>query len=747
MRWSLCCGEHFCAMRFRLTLLMWAASLGVYAQFQYALDQSIPVQASSNELAFPWAGGLNGVQANNVDLDGDGQEDLLLYEKSVDKYWTFLRQDNAWKYAPEFESLLPTDVSSFVLLRDYNCDGRKDLFTFNSNVNGISVYQNTTAPGERISFEKVRIYISTTRSFTEILLSKGFTSQVNILPGVQDIPNIADMDGDGDLDILNMRFVNPSTAEYHQNFSMELYGRCDSLVFERQTQRWGDWQECSCGVFAFGTECPSGGRTQHTGGKALLTLDVDNDGDNDVLFSEEQCPRIYLLRNQGNADNPVFTNAELFPTTNPVGFNSFPAPSWADLDFDGVPDLLASPNLNGRVSFSNNFQQSLWQYKNTGSAAQPSFVLSTQDFLQNEMIDVGDNSAPAFADADGDGDLDMFIGSYSSPDFFGRIAFYENTGTASAPAFNLVTNNWLLNDLVPLYNIKPQFADINADGRIDLAFTATHFNTGNTTLYFIPNRSGSALQFSLNDLESLDFNIASTENILLVDVNDDGALDLLIGRLNGAVEFRQNTGGPGSTSSYALVSNAFLGLGPSVARPNSTFAAADLDADGGVDLVIGNQRGQISIIPNFKSAEINPAPLTDIVFDQFSEIYTSRSFGGRTWPAVANLFNANKPAIVVGNATGGLYLLKSQTGAELPDNPVITLFPNPLPYGTSLKVRADRPVSMEVFTIMGQQLNSAISIPANQNFEVNIQNLASGLYIARFRAGSRYISQRFLVLR
>jgi len=729
-------------------LLSWACLVTnvLLAQFQYDVNQSIPVQAQ-DALSFPWAGGFNGAQVNTVDLNGDNQNDLVIYDKSVDKFSTFLRASNQWQYAPEFERLLPADVSAFVLLRDYNCDGKKDLFTFNTTVNGISVYRNTSAPGENISFSKVRIFIANTQTYTDILLSKGFTSLVNILPGVEDVPNITDMDGDGDLDILNMRFVNPSTAEYHQNFSMERYGKCDSLVFERQTQRWGDWQECSCGVFAFGTTCPPGGRTQHTGGKSLLALDVDNDGDQDVLFSEEQCSRIYLLTNQGNKDNPVFTGAQIFPSSNPVNLASFPVPSLEDVTFDNVPDLLASPNLNARVVFSNNFQQSLWIYNNAGTAQLPSFTFNRRNFLQDEMIDIGDNSVPAFADADNDGDLDMFIGTYTSGEFYGRIWHFQNVGTPTLPSFQLASDNWVLNDLLPFFNVKPQFADMDADGKLDLVFTATQFNTGASGLYYIPNRGSDAMQFSTANLVAIEVALAATENVLVVDVNSDGALDLLIGRADGSLEYRRNTGSPGSVTSYALISTNFLGFGSSVSRQNLALAVADLDADGNEDLVAGDQRGTLAIFSNFRQAGANPTPERDVIFDPLSETFYAKPLGGRIWPSFANLFNTSKPAIVVGNAAGGLYVLTNRITSELPPDPVITIFPNPVPLSESMKVKADRPVSMEVYSLLGQQLSTSLPIPANQEYPVELRNLSSGIYIARFSAGGKTYSQRFVVLR
>ncbi len=47
--------------------------------------------------------------------------------------------------APDYESLFPSDVLNWILLRDFNCDGQKDIFT--GDIFGMKVYKNTTPPG------------------------------------------------------------------------------------------------------------------------------------------------------------------------------------------------------------------------------------------------------------------------------------------------------------------------------------------------------------------------------------------------------------------------------------------------------------------------------------------------------------------------------------------------------------------------------------------------------------------------
>ena len=401
-------------MRYKLfkvrLLLFLLFPFSLSAQFTYRIDQSIPVEVNGKTLLNPWAGGLNAAQINTLDLNADGQEDLVIFDKMASKISTFIAQNKTYHYAPEYEVLFPAEISTFMVLRDYNCDGKKDLFTFGQI--GVLVFQNTTSTGQALSWKKLKFYNSDTGLKSDVLLTRGFSGKINLLPGTNDLPNFKDMDGDGDLDVLNMRFVSPSTAEYHRNFSMERYGRCDSLDLERQTQNWGGFLECSCGKIAFnGQTCAQiGGRTDHTGGKVLLTLDVDNDGDQDLLFSEETCSRLYFMENQGTTAAPALNNFSIFPATNPVGILFYPGAYLEDVDFDGKNDLLASPNLYARSALDNNFQKSIWFYKNTGTNQLPGFTFTKDNFLQEDIIDIGDNATPTFTDIDGDGDEDLFVG-------------------------------------------------------------------------------------------------------------------------------------------------------------------------------------------------------------------------------------------------------------------------------------------------------------------------------------------------
>ncbi len=706
------------------------------AQFTYEFNQDIGVEVDGKLLRLPWAGGLNSVQVNTMDLNGDSKQDLVLFDRTANKLITFLNQNNQFVFAPEYEALFPAEVTQWILLRDFNCDGKKDIFS--SDPFGIVVFVNTTRSGEKLTW----------RSFNPgfPLLTKGFTGNINLKVNESDIPAIDDVDGDGDLDILNVRFVGIGTVEWHKNLSKERTRSCDSLQLERVTQNFGNFEECNCGVFAFGKTCAqlNGGRTQHAGGKALLSLDLNNDGDREILFSEEDCARVYMLENKGTKDDALMTTAVPYPISNPIAFINFPATYAEDVDLDGLKDLIASPNIYRRDFLNVDFKNSMWFYKNTGTNQLPQFTFQKRDFLQEEMIDVGDYAVPAMIDADGDGDHDLFISNYINSNYSSAITFFENIGTVNQPKFKFITSDYLDLSLSNYYNLKLQFADINGDRIQDLVFTGTNAKNNYTELLFAPNRSANSLDFSGQTLQSTNFIIEQSENILVVDINQDGLADLLVGKSNGAIEFWKNQG-PSGEFNYSLEDESYNGLGPSIERQSPAMATGDLDADGRGDLIVANQKGFLSVYGDFRAQNPNVEPVKNLIYNPQTETYEAKNLGGRGWPIIANLFNTDKPSIMVGNTLGGIHILKNDGGKDLPEEPVIDLFPNPVMKQGEFKIKADRNVIVQFYTVLGQKISEPYFIPAYQEYPIIISGLPSGIYIARFSANGKTVGKKFIV--
>jgi FG-GAP-like repeat len=716
------------------------------AQFRYQLDNSIPVTGESGSpIRFPWGGGLNSVQVNTIDLNEDGEEDLVIFDRMGDIVLTFVRGDNEYRYAPEYEILFPDGITNWLLLRDFNGDGRKDIFT--GDALGVKVFTNKTQPGGPLTWQQFMFFANGASSKSPVILTKGNTQKIVLQTSYDDLPSISDADDDGDLDIFITRFQN-STIEYHQNYSMEKGFNRDSLDFERRTNTWGNVRECGCGEFAFnGDDCNISGREDHAGGKSLFAFDADNDNDLDMLFSEAECDQLFLFENTSGSNDPMavaFNTAVPYPGS--FSIVNFPAPYFEDLDFDGVADLLVSPNLFAREFTETNFKESVWFYKNTGTQAEPEFG-TPQNFLQPEMIDVGDNAVPAFFDIDNDGDQDLFIGCYSNNSTStGSVYFFENTGTAVAPEFTFITDNYRSLASLNMLNVKPMFADMNGDSKTDFVFTAQSAAT--TQLYYILNTGTSVPDFSGSIISSGFFLPWRDENLTIADVDEDGKKDLIIGRLNGALQYWRNTGTVASPT-YALENENFLSLSSTVLRQNPSIVTGDLNKDGKDDLIYGDQTGKLTIISKYKEVPDASGSRTELVYNPTLDDYIAQNLGGRVWPTITNLFGNQKPEIVAGNILGGLRILKSRvftTGvSEETAAPVIQVYPNPVLSTELLTVKVDAPAELQLITVLGQPVGYPVQLAAGEPFSSVLAPQLKGVYLLRFMIRGKAYTRKIVI--
>ena len=131
--------------------------------------------------------------------------------------------------------------------------------------------------------------------------------------------------------------------------------------------------------------------------------------------------------------------------------------------------------------------------------------------------------APAFGDLDGDGKLDIVMGSFSA-----KMAWYRSDGTGAAPHFTIVDS--VLVEITRGSNTTPALGDVDGDGDLDL-----FVGEASGTLNFYRNDGGpSRPLFTLvSDVyDSIDVGRRSAP--ALVDIDRDGDLDLLVGRMTAA---------------------------------------------------------------------------------------------------------------------------------------------------------------------------------------------------------------------
>ena len=720
-------------------------------EFGFRLDTVSVVGPDNKPMLNPWTGGLNGCQFSTMRLNNDSTDDLVVFDRSAGRVLTFVADQKRWKHAPEYEALFPDDLANWMLLVDYDRDGRKDLFTY--AVQGLRVFKNV-ADGTRFRWQLSQDNVRT----------EGFSGSVNLLVAASDIPAITDLDDDGDVDVLTFD-QSGNFVEFHKNLAIEQTGRNDTFAFKRMGLCWGNFIKEHCNDFKFGFDCSGGingraarqeatARIQHAG-NAILVQDFNNDGRKDLLFGHISCNNIAFLKNAAGNNNANITAFEAnFPVKNPIDMVVFPAAFLEDVDFDGVKDLLVSPNTSGNEKNDMNLQKSIWLYKNAGSDKASDFDLKQKDFLQNQTIDVGENAAPALADYDGDGDLDLFVGNQSLRGALGlraNVGLYQNTGTPTRPRFEWRTDDFLgLSEKNQLFNIKPFFADINSDGTLDYGWVASSFK--GMEIKYIPNRGarGRAFEVTLADTIQLQrpARMANGENVLFYDVDTDGKTDLLLGKNFGSVEYYRNTTG-GNRPKYELQNETFAGFDVDFNNRSPAMLVADLNSDQKNEFIVGNGEGTLRVFKNFSAQNVPQKTDSSLIFNDLEQKFRPARLGKALQIAVGDLDGDQLPDLVVGTNAGGLRLLKNVAiNKNQSPSTAQTALVYPNPADRFVYVRAPFGGFAEVFGTTGQRVTLATAFEANVETALDLTSVPLGIYFVRLTDGlGRATTHKVLVFR
>jgi hypothetical protein len=734
-----------------LFTLLFIANNALLAQFIFKPAQ-VPVMQNGKLLKTPFAGGINAAQYGKVDLTGDGVEDLVIFDRAGNKFTTYIAENNQWIYSPDHAALLPSGIENWIVFADYNCDGKKDIFTWTTF--GMKVLKNISV-GAQVKWEEV----------ANPLFTQGFSTMTNLQVNMTDIPAIVDLDGDGDLDILVFNFAAGNYIEFHKNLSMENNGNCNELTYKRVGVSWGDFTECSCNKFGFGERCDAGQafedmeedldddvkRIMHAAGKALLALDMNGNGVKDLILGMEDCNELYQLNNHGTKDDALIrSHTNLFPNENaPAAFYTFPAAFYEDIDFDGINDLLVSTNLALNPDGMMDLTNTSWLYLNKGQNDNPDFQFVKKNFLQEQMIDIGSHAVPAFIDIDGDGDLDLIIGQRGRNEggsFSSSLVLFENTGTPESPSLELKNNDYLNIKSLGLYNIKPQVIDINADGKADLVFSATNFNNHRTSIYYLLNKSNSPVpKFEIQDLKQLDFLIHFSESFVLNDIDNDGKIDLLHARSTGRIDYYKNKGTVASPQ-FELEKAAILGLSVDFSRANPIITVADIDRDGKEELILADRSGIVKIFTFFKNQlDGSPTPEINIFDNKLIGQNSFSNFGFAANIAIGDLFGDGYPAMMVGTQQGGLLLFRNDSHLNDDDFKLqVKVFPNPA--NSYLNIRVNDQARAEIYNSLGQRVHEISILEKGAIFNLDTSAFQEGLYILKiFGQSKKSAASRFIV--
>ena len=662
-------------------------ALNTQAQVTLLRYDSILVKKNATEyFRNPWGGGLNSPQFSPIDLNGDGIKDLFVYERDVAEkngsVLTFLNGGNAdsidYTYAPEYQSKFP-GILNWVLLADYNCDGREDIFTWMPG--GIKVYRNDYDTVSGLSFT---LASETNAPWSPALTTTGFTGPSNLYVSQFDLPAISDIDDDGDLDILCFCLACES-VEFNRNYSMENYGTCDSLEYVIENKCWGEFAEdVFNNTINLGVTCKTGktggntGELKHPGGSSMLALDMDGDQDKELVISNIASNQMNLLINGGDINNAsMVTVTSNFPSnSSKVDISVFPAAYYLDVDNDGLKDLIAAPNTTGSVR---NFN-SAWYYQNQGLANAPIFTFMQNDFMQGEMIEVGEGAYPVFFDHNADGLLDLVLGNFgywnNSGTFSGELSLYQNIGTTAMPEFELITRDYHGFSSLGLNGLYPTFGDLDGDGDSDMIL-----GEYDGKLHYFDNTSGAGntAAFTLTEANYKGIDVGQFATPQLVDVNRDGDLDLIIGERGGKIEYYENIGTPLSPNFDSIPTNDFFGgvdMMPSCCTGYNVPFLTPIDTSGEYYLFTAGEDGWIHLYGDIESDLAGTFGLADSMVGNVD-------LGLRTSISGADINGDGVLDLVIGNYRGGVEIFTLEGSAIIgisalnkPYSP-LSLYPNP----------------------------------------------------------------------
>ena len=570
--------------------LMWLAILPWPAVAQFGSRHVVSSQA------------IGAARVYAADLDNDGDEDIISASSADNKIAWFENLDGYGSFGSE-RIISTASVKVYALhVADIDGDGNQDVLSASQGDNVVAWYRNSGGG----SFD-VR----------QIVSSEAFVAQSVFA---------ADIDMDGDLDVLSASRDDDRIAWYENTDGAGVFGPLQVIsstaerahtVFAADLDGDGDpdvlsaselddkiaWYENTDGAGAF-----SGERILSSNANAardVLAADLDGDGDMDVLSAAAGDNKISWHRNKDGAGD--FTG-EIVITTSASFVQDIHV---ADIDLDGDLDVLSAstndskiawyPNLDGAGTFgpqkiidptvsgavsvfvanldgdddldvlsASSFDNEIAWYE---SFAGPGRVRFGVTHTVSEIGESYGAHAVHASDLDGDGDLDVLSASYNDS----KIAWYPNDRGEMGEQRVISAAASGARDVAA--------ADIDGDGDNDVISASG----GDNAIKWYENIDGLG---SFDGLQVITINAENAYAVHTDDLDGDGDIDVLSASFDdNTIAWYENLDGKGTFSELKTISKATQGA--------IDVFSEDIDGDGDPDVVAASSfDGTISWFEN-----------------------------------------------------------------------------------------------------------------------------------------------------
>ncbi len=291
----------------------------------------------------------------------------------------------------------------------------------------------------------------------------------------------------------------------------------------------------------------------------------------------------------------------------PIKVNQYSCPHLVDWNGDGIPDLVV-----GEKAADNTGRIRLW--RNDGSHSSPRFSYvgeASKEGGGSVLVTAGGclGAYPRLVDWDGDGRPDLLVGLAD-----GTVDWHRNVGTSATPLFSLVgkvmAGDTSKNPIAVGARAAFEVVDWNNDGAVDLLVGGLD---GAVRLY--RNRAAAGAEPDLRSPRLLEAGGSSLSvpggraSVAVVDLDADGRQDLLLGNTNGEIYFYRNQG---TVAAPVLAAGSRLQAGDGLMQvpdslPRSRPWAGDLNGDGVPDLLVGAVDGFLHFFQGKVAAKPPPA--------------------------------------------------------------------------------------------------------------------------------------------
>ena len=403
-------------------------------------------------------------------------------------------------------------------------------------------------------------------------------------------PCLADFDADGDLDVMtgNMpMYLTPNELKQQERTFLQFFKQTGQRVAAAPFRQ------------LVKTEFPGDGTFPRERLATPRAFDWDNDGDLDLVVSSRM--NVYLFENLGSKTSPRFA-VHTDPLKVEWGLAPLAVDQFRDWNSDGLPDLVQGYSVRLNDGSGNPYR-----WSKTDAVLPPGISIT-------HFSGIGDDWFwPFLDDFDQDGRVDVLFGAWSGNVWFHRNESTEETKQFDVDGYRLKLASGSAIKVGPL-NKDPErdfdalqgartvltTADFDRDGRHDLIVGDTYGIVRYFRCCELPSGNGS--EFTFDDPLVIG-NLGIRGLVDSTDWNNDGWPDVIASAANGRVHVFLNNAGKTS----ARFGEGFDPKLPPIIQPRVLMV--DLNGDGDEDLFLPSTQGSCFVERSFLQGGYAPGKL------------------------------------------------------------------------------------------------------------------------------------------